>query len=186
MTPDTFIFEDADVGVRFAVDARFVPGPGSTPTPGLGLDHVRTAYLAFTDHEGHQYVLSVTSVAVGYEMTRERLDELLALQNESTAQMAAERGWTVCEPGRATTLGGRLARRNEFVTPGTHPDDREMVAADEDAASHVQAWTAFVPGRAVSLMLGVHPPADLNEARVLMQTVTDSFEFIAHTPEDAT
>jgi hypothetical protein len=182
----TFVFEDADAGVRFTVDGRFVPGPKAAPSADLGLDLVRSAYLAFTDEEGRQYVLSVSSLPVEHGPTREELEDLAARQNGYNAALAAERGWTVHEVGRVATLGGTLARYNEFVTPGTHPDDRETVAGDEDASSHVQAWTVFPPGRAVSLMLGVHPPGDLDEARAIMKTVTGTIGFSGEDDEGDT
>ena len=90
-----------------------------------------------------------------------------------------ERGWLLNTPATIVTVAGRPATRNEFVTAGTHPDDHVTEEADEDASGHVQACTIFLDGRTVSLMLGVHPPGDLDEARTIMETVVGTLELLA-------
>jgi hypothetical protein len=112
-------------------------------------------------------------------MTREELEARLPAQNAYNADLGAERGWLLNTPAEIVTLAGRPATRNEFVTAGTHPDDRATEDEDEDASGHVQACAIFLEGRTVSLMLGVHPPADLDAARAIMETVTGSLELFA-------
>jgi hypothetical protein len=172
----TFIFSDSAIGVRFAIDDRFVAGPPMEPSSDPGLGDVRSAYLGFSDEEGRQYILSISSVVVPYTMTHEELEDRLPAQNLYNDELAAERGWLLNTPAEIVTLAGRPATRNEFVTAGTHPDDRATLDEDEDASGHVQACAVFLEGRTVSLMLGVHPPGDLDEARVIMETVISSLE----------
>jgi hypothetical protein len=162
--PGAIVFSDPRIGVRFAIDDRFVPGPAMDPSPELEQYQVRSAYLACRDTEGRQYVLSMSSVAVEQAPTREELQDRLPAQNEYNAGLAAGRGWLLNTPAEIVTVDGRPVTRNEFVRAGTHPDDRATEDADEDASGHVQACTVFLEGRTISLMLGVHPPGDLDEA----------------------
>jgi hypothetical protein len=175
----TFIFAEARIGVRFAIDDRFVPGPAMEPSPDIGFSDVRSAYLGFADEEGRQYILSISTVAVPHALTQEELQARLPAQNAYNAELATERGWLLATPGEIVTVAGRPATRNEFVTAGTHPDDRATEEEDEDASGHVQACAIFLEGRTVSLMLGVHPPGDLDEARAIMETVIGSLELSA-------
>lgn len=140
---------------------------------------MRSAYLGFADEEGRQYIVSISSVAVPYVLAREDLEARLPAQNAYNAELAAERDWLLSTPAEIITAAGRPATRNEFVTTGTHPDDHVTEEKGEDASGHVQACAVFLEGRTVSLMLGVHPPGDLDEARVIMETVISSLELLA-------
>ena len=175
----TLVFHDPALGVRFAIDDRFVPGPAMEPSPGVGFGDVRSAYLGFADEAGRRYIFSISSVAVSHTMTREGLEARLPAQNAYNADLAAERGWSLNTPAEIVTVAGRPAIRNEFVTAGTHPDDRATDDEDEDASGHIQACAVFLEGRTVSLTLGVHPPGDLDEARAIMETVLGSLELSA-------
>jgi hypothetical protein len=175
----TFIFAEPRVGVRFAMDDRFVPGPEMEAAPDLGFGDVRSAYLGFAGEEGRQYILSISTVAVPYTMSHEELEARLPAQNAYNAELATERGWLFTTPVEIVTVAGRPAIRNEFVSAGTHPDDRATEDEDEDASGHVQACAVFLEGRTISLMLGVHPPGDLDEARAIMETVISSLELSA-------
>jgi hypothetical protein len=178
----TFVFAEPRIGVRFAIDDRFVAGPPMEPSSDPGLGDVRSAYLGFADEAGWQYILSISSVVVPHTMTRDELEVRLPAQNDYNAELAAERGWLLNTPAEIITVAGRPATRNEFVTAGTHPGDRATEDEDEDASGHVQACAIFLDGRTVSLMLGAHPPADLDEARAIMETVIGSLELLA--PDD--
>jgi hypothetical protein len=175
----TFVFAEPRIGVRFAIDDRFVAGPAMEPSPDTDFGDARSAYLGFADEEGRQYIVSISSAAVPYVLTREDLEARLPAQNAYNAELAAERDWPLSTPAEIVTAAGRPATRNEFVTAGTHPDDRATEDEDEDASGHVQACAVFLDGRTVSLMLGVHPPGDLDEARVIMETVISSLELFA-------
>jgi hypothetical protein len=175
----TLVFHDPALGVRFAMDDRFVPGPAMESSPGVGFGDVRSAYLGFRDAGGRQYVLSVSTVGSEHTPTREELEARLPAQNAHDAALAAERGWLLSTPAEIGTVAGRPATRNEFVTAGTHPDDRATDDEDEDASGHVQACAVFPEGRTVSLMLGVYPPGDLDEARAIMETVLSALELSA-------
>jgi hypothetical protein len=172
----TFVFSDPRIGVRFSADDRFVAGPAMQPSLDIGFSDVRSAYLGFADEEGRQYILSISTVAVPYTMTQEGLEARLPAQNAYNAEVATERGWLLTTPLEIVTVAGRPATRNEFVTAGTHSDDRATDDEDEDASGHVQACAVFLEGRTVSVTLGVHPPGDLDEARAIMETVIGSLE----------
>lgn len=174
-----FVFADPQIGVRFSADDRFVVGPAMAPTQDAGLGDFRSAYLAFTAEGGRQYVLSISSVAVSHSMTLEEREARLPAQNAHNAELAAGRDWLLSTPVEIGTVAGRPATRNEFVTAGTHPDDRATDDEDEDASGHVQARAVFPEGRTVSLTLGVYPPGDLDEARAIMETVFGSLELSA-------
>ena len=173
------VFDDSALGVRFAVDDRFVAGPPMDPSSDPGLGDVRSAYLGFSDEAGRQYILSISSVAVPHALTQEELQARLPAQNAYNAELAAERGWSLNTPAQIVTVADRPATRNEFVTAGTHPDDGATDDEDENAPGHVQACAVFLEGCTVSVTLGVHPPGDLDEARAIMETVLSSLELSA-------
>lgn len=177
--PGTFVFSDPAIGVRFSLDDRFVAGPAMEPSSDAGLGDIRSVYLAFTEEAGRQYILSLSSVRVPYPMTAEELEARLPAQNEYNTGLAVERGWLLNTPATIVTVAGRPATRNEFVTAAIHPDDHVTEEADEEASGHVQACTIFLDGCTVSLMLGVHPPGDLDEARTIMETVVGTLELLA-------
>ena len=173
------VFDDSALGGGFTIDDRFVAGPAMDPSSDPGLGDVRSTCLGFADEAGRQYILSVSLVAVLRALTRQELEARLPAQNAYNAELAAERGWSLNTPAEIVTVAGRPAIRNEFVTAGTHPDDRATDDEDEDASGHIQACAVFLDGRTVSLTLGVHPPGDLDEARAIMETVLGSLELSA-------
>jgi hypothetical protein len=175
----TFVFAEPRIGVRFALDDRFVAGPAMEPSSDAGLGDVCSAYLAFAEEGGRQYILSLSSVQASHTTTREDLEARLPTQNAHNAELAVERGWLLNTPAEIVAVAGWPATRNEFVTAGTHADDRATEDKDEDASGHVQACAVFLEDRTVSLMLGVHPPGDLDEARAIMETVIGSLELFA-------
>lgn len=189
---DTFAFEDADVGVRFEIDARFAAGPRVEPavtTAQAGaprpIAEVRTAYLTAALGADRHPVLSVSAVAVEYEMTREKLQGDLALHNERGAQIAAEKGWTLIRPWELAELGGSLAMRCEYVVP---PPARLREHGEEGELElpvtplHLQSWIAYVGRWTYQVVLSSDSDRHLDNDRALMETVTRTFEFIAAAP----
>jgi hypothetical protein len=177
----TFLYENPELGVRFEVDDRFVPGPGTDVSSGLPSE-VRTAYLAWGDGEDRQWVLSISFVDPCPEMTPEELAGRIPVHNRAWAETAAERRWTVHREWEMTAVDGRLAMRNEYVSPGTHPDDNASADPADTTASHVQGWVVYVGPRTYQITLGVHPPGDLEAARAVMDLVMRTFEIFAPYP----
>ncbi len=135
---ETRIYENAGVGVRFEIDARFAPGSGSPPSPGLGLDNVRTACLAFIDAGGGSHVLSIAAVEVLSETSPLELADQLVIHNRYAALTARQEGWTIHRPWEPASVAGQLAMRNDYVVP-------RSARPDEPGAERVTAW-----GRATS------------------------------------
>lgn len=180
----SFLYENADLGARFEIDADFEPGPATDASQrlwpgGNGIPEVRTAYLARADSEGRQAVLSVSYVDPTPAMTPEQLSEQLPIHNRQAAEMAEERGWTILRRWQATVVGGHMAMRDEYVTPGTHPDDSASGDPDETTASHVQGCVVYHGTRTYQLLLGVHPPGDLEADRAVFDRVIGTLEFLS-------
>jgi hypothetical protein len=153
--PDTTVFADAELGLRFEVDARFRVAPrdeGETAAA-LGRLSMAHAYLtASEDTEGWQAVLSIAAVAVDYETDRDKLAEQIAVHNRFGVVTAAKGGWTLIRPWEQTELCGYPAMRNEYVTPRA---EETAGVADRYTASHIQAWTVYVGRRTLQIILGV-------------------------------
>jgi hypothetical protein len=178
-----FLYENAELGVRFEIDADFKPGPATDASPplrsgGNGAPEVRTAYLSRTDGEGRQAVLSISRVDPTPAMTPEQLSRQLPIHNRQAAAMAKEREWTILRRWQATVVGGHMAMRDEYVTPGTHPDDSASADPEETTASHVQGCVVYAGTRTYQLLLGVHPPGDLEADRAVMQRVICTLELL--------
>ena len=174
----TFLYENPELGVRFEVDDRFAPGPGTDVSSGQSSE-VRSAYLAWGDGEGRQWVLSISFVEPCPVMTREELAERIPVHNQAWADMAEERGWTVHREWEMATVGGHPAMRDEYVSPATHPDDNVSADPEDAIASHLQGWVVYVGPRTYQITLGVHPPGDLEAARAVTETVMRTFEISA-------
>lgn len=180
----SFLYENAELGVRFEIDADFKPGPAADVSQrlrsgGNGAPELRTAYLARTDGEGRQAVLSVSCVDPTPSMTPAQLSEQLPIHNRQAAEMAEQRGWTILRRWQATIVGGHIAMRNEYVTPGTHPDDGATGDPEETNESHVQGCVVYIGTRTYQLLLGTHPPGDIDADRAVMDRAVGTLEFFA-------
>ena len=193
-----FVYENAELGVRFEIDGRFAPGPRLEAPGGLPGD-VRTAWLAARGAAG-QAVLSISSVQVGYELSPQELAEQLVIHNRYAALTAEQRGWTIHRPWEPTTVGGHLAMRNDYVAPGStlaggndgghdgdedgdggrdgrHEELAEAVAQRDSTPGHVQGYVVYVGERTFQIMLGVDPPGDLAANRRVMERAMGTVEF---------
>lgn len=175
---ETFTFSDPDVGMRFTIENRFVPGPKAEPTAQILIGRVASAYLAAAEEDDRMAILSLSSVEVDGEMTRERLEQGLAVQNAHAAELAGERGWTIHRPYEAVEVAGYPAMRNEFVAQGGIDAGGDPTDEETHPAGHVQACTVYLEGHTLSIMLGVHPPGDLERARGVMDLVLGSLEIL--------
>jgi hypothetical protein len=178
-----FLYENAELAVRFEIDADFEPGPATDvsqrpPSGGNGVTEVRTAYLARADSGGRQAVLSISRVDPTPAMTPEQLSEQLPIHNRRAAEMAEERGWTILRRWQATVVGGHMAMRDEYVTPGTHPDDSASGDPEDATASHVQGCVVYHGTRTYQLLLGVHPPGDIEGDRAVFDRAVGTLEFL--------
>jgi hypothetical protein len=191
---DTFRYENAELGLRFEIDARFQPGPRlQLPADSPHLGRVRSAYLAAHGASGGQAVFSIAWVEVGYDMSPQELAEQMIIHNRYAALTAEQQGWTIHRPWQATTVGGHLAMRNDYVAPASSlgPDDDAASgqagerATDpaggngqsESAPGHVQGYVVYVARRTYQIMLGVHPPGNLDSNRSVMEHAMGSIEF---------
>jgi len=195
---DAYLYENDELGVRFEIDGRFAPGPRLEAPDDLAGD-VRSAYLATAVPEGAQAVLSISRVEVGYEMSPQELAEQLVIHNRYAALTAQREGWTIHRPWEPTTVGGHLAMRDDYVVPDAPSDGAEADAGDsgrsggaaagddirgeeatgprDQSPGHMQGYIVYVGGCTYQLILGVHPPGDLDANRRVMAQVVGSLEF---------
>jgi hypothetical protein len=178
---ETFVFADDDVGVRFTIESRFVAGPKVAPSE-IFLGRVASAYLAAVEDDDRTAILSLSSVEVDYEMTRAQLDEAVAGVVAYTAGLAEQRGWTIYRPHEACEVAGHLAMRNEFAAKGGIDENGEPADEETHPAGHIQSCTVYLEGRNLSIMLGVHPPGDLDRARRSMEQVLATLEILPQAP----
>jgi len=193
---DAFVYENDELGVRFEIDAHFQPGPRlQLPLDSPHAGRVRSAYLAAHGASGGQAVLSVSAVEVGYDMSPQELADQLVIHNRYAALTAEQHGWVIHRPWQATTVGGYLAMRNDYVAPASSlelddagaPDRTPPRAPDpaggdgqsESAPGHVQGYVVYVARRTYQILLGVHPPGNLDSNRRVMDRAMATIEFFA-------
>ena len=175
--PATRLYANAELGVRFEIDASFVDGPPGGPAPALP-DNVVAAYLTADSADGPRAVLSICRVEAGYETSPQELAEQLVIHNRFAAHTATRNGSTIHSPWKATMLAGYPAMHCDYVVPGAGggPASLAVPAGGPAPLGHVQAWVVYAGPRTFQVMLAVDPPGDLAGNRATAETVVHSFE----------